>query len=436
MGKIRTGRVLLLINAIASFASAGLLLLSLLVLLIVRNYIDEQFIATINICLIVTAVCIAVLLIIGILSYLSRNYVNKPLIIISTVLGFISESPLMVIGCFFLLFSFDELEKINIKPSIKNQSADDKEKEHLIVLAREERENYKSTKWHEYVNMWRKKSLGERITLSIMLVIFLIYGFSLLFPLIWALYNSFKTTQDFNADSFRLPLEWTFNNYKEVFTTAASGKTDIVSAIINSIWMSALSTFLGLFASCLTSYVVAKYRFKTSTLIYSVAIFIQIIPLVGGITGMYQLIWGTLKIGDKPFLIWPIWFGGFGFSFLMLYSAFKSVPWSYAESAFIDGAGHFTTFLRIMLPTVKPILASLFVVNFIGAWNDYMTAYLYMPSWAPLSLAVYLLRDDATRISYPVYLAVVVISIIPILTLFISFQKLIMENTTVGGLKG
>ena len=154
----------------------------------------------------------------------------------------------------------------------------------------------------------------------------------------------------------------------------------------------------------------------------------QIIPLVGSLTGMYDLLWGKLRIADEPFLIWPIWFGGFGFSFLILYSAFKSVPWSYAESAFIDGAGHFTTFIRIMLPTIKPILASLFVVNFMGAWNDYMTAYLYMPSFAPLSLAVYLLQSDATRIAYPVYLAVIVISVIPIIALFISFQKLIMER--------
>ncbi|MFA7126001.1 MAG: carbohydrate ABC transporter permease [Bacilli bacterium] len=306
----------------------------------------------------------------------------------------------------------------------------------IIVLRRDERKKYKTSKWHSYVSMWKKKSVGERITLSIMFVIFLIYGISLVFPLVWAFYNSFKHTVDFDTDSFRLPLEWTFKNYEEVFRTATTGKTNIGMSIINSIWMSTVSTFLGLAGSCLTAYVVSKYKFKTSTFIYSVAIFIQIIPLVGGVTGMYQLIWGTLQIGDKPWFLWPIWFGGFGFSFLMLYSAFKSVPWSYAESAFIDGAGHFTTFLKIMLPTVKPIMASLFVVNFIGAWNDYMTAYLYMPSYAPLSLAVYLLRDDATRISYPVYLAVVVISVIPILLLFISFQKLIMENTTVGGLKG
>lgn len=306
----------------------------------------------------------------------------------------------------------------------------------LITISREESRRFKTSRFGEYINMWKKKSTSERVILIIMFVIFLIYGFTLLFPLIWAFYNSFKPPVEYDKDSFALPIQWTVDNYQKVFTSIEANGTNIFTSLLNSIWMSALSTFLGLFASCLTAYVVAKYKFKASGLIYTVAIFIQIIPLVGSVTGMYDLLWGKLQIADEPFFIWPIWFGGFGFSFLILYSAFKSVPWSYAESAFIDGAGHFTTFIRIMLPTIKPVLASLFVVNFMGAWNDYMTAYLYMPSFAPLSLAVYLLQSDATRIAYPVYLAVIVISVIPIIALFISFQKLIMENTSVGGLKG
>ena len=306
----------------------------------------------------------------------------------------------------------------------------------LITISREESRQFKTSRFGEYISMWKKKSTSERVILIIMFVIFLIYGFTLLFPLIWAFYNSFKPPVEYDKDSFALPIQWTVDNYQKVFTSIEANGANIFTSLLNSIWMSALSTFLGLFASCLTAYVVAKYRFKASGLIYTVAIFIQIIPLVGSVTGMYDLLWGKLQIADEPFLIWPIWFGGFGFSFLILYSAFKSVPWSYAESAFIDGAGHFTTFIRIMLPAIKPVLASLFVVNFMGAWNDYMTAYLYMPSFAPLSLAVYLLQSDATRIAYPVYLAVIVISVIPIIALFISFQKLIMENTSVGGLKG
>ena len=433
MGKLKAGQTLLKIDIIASFICAGLLVIALLVMLIIGNYLPAESKATYNTYLIVLAICIIPVIIGAVLSIFCLNHPKKPLIIITLVFGVILEAPLMVIGCIFLLLSLDYLMEMQRIPKIDDETEEDTR---LVVLARQEKKKYHSSSWNDYKNMWKKKSVGEKITLSIMLVIFLIYGFSLLFPLIWALYNSFKTTTDYDMDSFRLPLEWTVKNYEQVFTTAAAGDTNIPMAIFNSVWMSLLSTFLGLFASCLTSYVVAKYRFKTSTLIYTVAIFIQIIPLVGGITGMYQLLWGTLQIANNPFLIWPIWFGGFGFSFLMLYSAFKSVPWSYAESAFIDGAGHFTTFIRIMLPSVKPILASLFVVNFIGAWNDYMTAYLYMPNWAPLSLAVYLLKDDATRISYPVYLAVVVVSVIPIIALFISFQKLIMENTTVGGLKG
>lgn len=306
----------------------------------------------------------------------------------------------------------------------------------LIAISGSPSKIYKTSRFTEYKNMWKKKSTGERITLIIMFAVFLIYGFTLLFPLIWAFYNSFKPTVEYDQNNFALPIQWTAENYIKAFTSVEANKTNVFTSLINSIWMSALSTFLGLFASCLTAYVVAKYRFKASGLIYTIAIFIQIIPLVGSMTGMYDLLWGKLGIADEPLLIWPIWFGGFGFSFLILYSAFKSVPWSYAESAFVDGAGHFTTFIKIMLPAIKPILASLFVVNFMGAWNDYMTAYLYMPSYAPLSLAVYLLQSDATRIAYPVYLAIIVVSVVPIIALFISFQKLIMENTSVGGLKG
>lgn len=308
--------------------------------------------------------------------------------------------------------------------------------EPLIVLSRTQNHEKRTTSLKSWKKMWKKKSIGERIVLWIMFALFVVYAISLLYPLFWAFINSFKPGREYDESSFALPKTWTLQNYKDAFEMSTTNRTSILESIWNSIWMSTLSTFLGLFASSLTSYVVAKYRFKASKLIYSLVIFIQVIPLVGGVTGMYQLIWGRLQIGNNPLLIWPIWFGGFGFSFLMLYSAFKSVPWSFAESAFIDGAGHFQTFLRIMLPGVKPVLASLFVVNFIGAWNDYMTAYLYMPNYAPLALSVYLLSNDATRISYPAYLAVIIMSVVPTIILFISFQKLIMENTTTGGLKG
>jgi len=307
--------------------------------------------------------------------------------------------------------------------------------EPLIVLSINTKKSPRSG-FNSWKKMWKKKSVFERVILWIMFAFFVVYGLSLIYPLVWALINSFKTGREFDTNSFALPKVFTFDNYITVFSELKSGQATILESIWNSVWMSCLSTILGLIASCLTSYVVSKYRFKASGFIYAFVIFIQIIPLVGSMTGMYQLIHNTLEIANKPWAIWPIWFGGFGFSFLMLYSGFKSVSWSYAESAFIDGAGHFQTFVHIMLPAVKPVLASLFVVNFISAWSDYMTAYLYMDEYPPLALAVYTLQNDATRISYPVYLTVITISVLPTIILFISFQKLIMENTSAGGLKG
>ena len=308
--------------------------------------------------------------------------------------------------------------------------------EPLIVLSRDKKKGPKTAGFKSWRRSWKKKSRTERIILWIMFGLFVVYGLSLLYPLIWALFNAFKPVRTYNNDSLTFVFDWTFDNFVEAFKTSEDTSTSLVESIWNSIWMSVLSTGLGIFGSSLTAYVVAKYRFKASKFIYALAIFLQIIPLVGGIAGMYQLLWKDLPIADNPFLIWVIWFGGFGFSFLMLHTAFKSVPWSYAESAFIDGAGHFSVFLRIMLPAVRPVIGSLFIVNFIGAWNNYMTAYLYMPSYAPLALAVYKLRSDTVMVSMPAYLAVIVISIIPTLILFITFQKLIMENTTTGGLKG
>jgi len=306
----------------------------------------------------------------------------------------------------------------------------------LIVLEKDKVKAPKNNPFKTYHKEWKKKSTSERVVLLVMLALFIIYGLTLIFPVVWAFYNSFKDVLEFDTNTFGLPKVWTFDNYRSAFEDMTTEYGNLLTAIFNSIWMSTLSTFLGLFASSLTAYVCAKYRFKGSKIIYSVSVFIQIIPLVGAVAGMYSLIHSTLSIANKPQFIWTIWFGGFGFSFLMLYGAFKNVPWSFAESAFIDGAGHFRTFIQIMLPAVKPVLASLFVINFIGAWNDYMTPYLYMDHYPTLSLLVYSNQSVDAALNYPRYFAVLIISIIPTLALFVAFQKLIMENTTTGGLKG
>ena len=120
-----------------------------------------------------------------------------------------------------------------------------------------------------------------------------------------------------------------------------------------------------------------------------------------------------------------------------MYAFFINLSCSYAEAALIDGAGHFKIFKTIMMPLAAPPILSLAVISSISIWNDYMTPLVYMRDYPTLATGLYVYETSMTRATnYPVYFAGVLLSLIPILTVFIFFQNTIMENVTAGGLKG
>ena len=282
---------------------------------------------------------------------------------------------------------------------------------------------------------WNLRTRQEKIYLSVIFVLFAVYAATLIYPFVWTAYNSLKSTREFNSDQFTLPTVLKWENYEKAFSVRV-GNTNIVGALINSVWMTVGSVAFSLAVASLTAYVVAKYRFPGATLVYSISVFIQTIPLVGTMPANYELLHMTLGIANKPLLWWITWTGGFGFSFLMLYSAYKNLSWNYAEAAFIDGASHIRVYAKIMLPMVKPMLVAMAVVNAITAWNDYMTSYMYMTDYPTLALAVYSLSSQASRIGIPVYFSIIILTVIPTLIIFAVFQETIMQNMTTGGLKG
>ena len=138
------------------------------------------------------------------------------------------------------------------------------------------------------------------------------------------------------------------------------------------------------------------------------------------------------------FLLYIILPGGpFGFNFLLLYGAFKAIPNSYSEAVFIDGGGHLTVFLKIIIPIMMPTLCALYILAFIGSWNDYSASLIYLPSVPTLAYGLYLFQYDSAKYgaSLPEVLAGFAICSIPSVVLFCSFQKVITKSLTVGGLK-
>ena len=123
----------------------------------------------------------------------------------------------------------------------------------------------------------------------------------------------------------------------------------------------------------------------------------------------------------------------------MLYSAYSNLSWTYAESAMLDGAGHFRIFFKIMLPLIRPVLFSVGIIMFIGQWNDYFSPYLYLREHPTLAVGIYLTTENITHDTdtyYPTLFSLMVVATLPIIVVFGIFQKTIMENTIAGGIKG
>ena len=280
---------------------------------------------------------------------------------------------------------------------------------------------------------------GTTVFLYAFLAVFIIYGATLIAPVLWILWNSLKTGEAFYESSFVAPdfanLQW--QNFKNAFIEIEFNNTNFIMMFFNSVWMSGLKVAVSLIASTLTAYALARFRFPCKSLLYSIAIVIQVVPIIGTGGATYKFLFQAGMI-NNPALIWLAWAGGFDFSFIVLYGYFKSISGTYAEAANIDGASQFTVMLKIMLPQAIPAIASLAIMNFITAWNDYQTPMLFMRNYPTMALGIYSFKNSSSWLSNgtPVYFCAVLIAMLPVCIIFACTQKMIMTNVTAGGLKG
>lgn len=273
------------------------------------------------------------------------------------------------------------------------------------------------------------------VTKIIVFILFAVYAFTLIFAMLWAISASLKSQNEFYNNINGLPKEWLFSNYATAFKQVSANGNNMFVMFWNSIWYSCGGALLGVLTSTVTAYIVAKYKFPGRGLIYGVAIVTMMIPIVGAFPSQYK-VYTALGIIDTPFLLITK-AAGFGFNFMVLYSFFKTLSWTYAEAGFIDGASHFKVFARIMLPQALPVMGSLFMVQVVQLWNEYMEPNLFLQSYPTLSSGLYIFQLEMTRgINYPVLFAGLIISVIPVIILFVCFQNTMMESMSVGGIKG
>ena len=267
--------------------------------------------------------------------------------------------------------------------------------------------------------------------------VFAIYAVSLLFPFLWMLLNSFKSGEEFmSGNLFGWPKQFYGMNFIEVLNYEVEGQT-VWSMFLNSVLVTVLGTTINIFFSACAAYCIAKFRFPFRRLIYGVAIFTMVVPIVGTLPSQVVMM-ELFHLQDSIVGVLFLYSGCFGFNFILLYSAFSSISWSYAEAASMDGAGRFKTFFTIMLPMAKGPIIACAILQSITLWNDYSTPFLFMPSHMTLAVGLQKLQNELGGSSgnYPMVFSSMLIALLPVLILYICFQKKIIENTNAGGLKG
>lgn len=285
-----------------------------------------------------------------------------------------------------------------------------------------------------------KGNTAQNVLFGIVFVFFALYALSMIFSFVLLLLNSLEDKVMYEiklGQPFSFPKKLVFDNYIFAFNGLEYRKVSFFGLVLNSIWYTVIATICPLFSNACVAYAVSKYDFKLKNVYYGVIIFAMTIPILGT-TGATMQLFSDLGIYNKgPLLSICTSFIPGGMSFLVLYAFFRNVSWEYAEAVLIDGGGHFTVFFKIMMPMAIPAVGALALVNGIAAWNSYLDVLLYNPDWPTVASGLYGLSRTLPRLgNTPAYYAALVISIVPLLLVFIIFSDKVMANFSVGGLKG
>lgn len=251
-------------------------------------------------------------------------------------------------------------------------------------------------------------------------------------PFIFMVLNSFKEKFEMLTKGvFALPDTFYVENYKEVLTGG------FFTYFFNSVIVLAISLVLLLFIAACASYPLARFKFKMANPIYaaivacmSIPVHITLIPVfkMAKATGLYDSIWALIG----PYIAFAV-----PISVFILTSFMKEIPREIEESAEIDGCGKIKMFFAMIMPLAKPGLATLAIYNGVNMWNEFSFAYTLTQSSAnrTLPLAIWEFQGQYSM-NTPMIMAVLTLSLLPMIILFIIFQDKLVKGMTAGAVKG
>ena len=276
----------------------------------------------------------------------------------------------------------------------------------------------------------------NRITNGILTFVFAILSLVWVYPVVMVVLNAFKVERAISTNTvFKLPTADTFAGLAN-FADALSSK-GFLSAFWYSLVITVTSVVLILVCCSMCAWFITRVNTWVSKLCYFLFVFSMVVP--------FQMLMFTLSaLSDKlglntPYNICIIYLGfGAGLAVFMFCGFVKSIPIEIEEAAMIDGCGPLRTFFSVVLPMLKPTLVSVCILETMWLWNDYLLPYLVLDrkKYTTIPILIQYFRGSYGKVEMGPMMACIVLTIIPIIVIYVAGQKHIIKGVAAGAVKG
>lgn len=272
-------------------------------------------------------------------------------------------------------------------------------------------------------------SLLKRTVIYIVLTCFVLIS---IMPIIWIILAGLKPTGELNVSPFAFPTKFTFDNFREAWTVGKMGQY-----FVNSVIVVIPRVLVILILASLAGYGFGKLKFPGKNILFYFFLFGMMIPIQAMIIPLYYNMQSLGLINSYWALILPNFGLAMPFAIFMMRAFFKDLPDELMEASKIDGCNDATAYLYIMLPLTMPALSSLLVFEFMWSWNDFLLPllFVYDDAYRTLPLGLMYFFGEYTA-NQSLIAAGVSIAIVPIIVIYIIFQRKFIEGITAGSVKG
>lgn len=265
-------------------------------------------------------------------------------------------------------------------------------------------------------------------------ILLLLVSAAFIFPVFIVLMNSFKNNLYISSEPFTFPTAESFASLRNY--TEGLAKTGFFSAFVTSLFVTVLSVGAIVIFTSMTAWYITRVKNRFTKFSYYAFVFSMVVPF-------QMVMFTTVKTAnllslDNPWGLIIIYLGfGSGLSVFMFSGFVKSIPIEIEEAAMIDGCGPIRTFFLVVFPLMKPTTITVAILNAMWIWNDYLLPYLVIGSdYKTIPIAIQYLRGGYGSIDMGAMMAMLVLSILPIVVFYLLCQKHIIKGVVAGAVKG